>query len=70
MTSIQYRCNVFYVILNDKGLNPVEQNARDQALSRHQVLLLQSPDVVNQWISKALSCDALNTNTVDATHSV
>ena len=51
------------VILN-KGRNSVEQNAivhdnSARALLRHYALLLQSPDVVNQWIVKDLSCDAL-----------
>ena len=28
MTSIYYRCNVFVVILNDKGRNSVKQNVK------------------------------------------
>ena len=63
--SIYCRCNVFAVIIN-QGRNSVEQNAvvpdnSDRALLRHQALpvLLQSPDNVNQWISKDQSCDAL-----------
>ena len=64
MTSIYRRCNVLHVIRNDKGRNSVEQNAivpdnSAGALLRHQASLLQSPDVVNQRISKDLSCDAL-----------
>ena len=64
MTSLYRRCNVLGVILNDKGRNSVEQNAivhdnSDRALLRHRGPLLQSPNVVNQWISKDLSCDAL-----------
>ena len=56
---------MFDVILNNKGRNSVEQNAivhdnSDRALLRHRAPLLQSPNVVNQWISKDLSCDALN----------
>ena len=55
---------MFNVILNDKGRNSVEQNAivPDSAQLRHQALLLHSPNVVNQLISKNLSCDALNNN--------
>ena len=59
MTSIYRQCNVFDVILNDKGCNSVEQNAIVPDNSAHQAPLLQSPDVVNQWISKDLLCDAL-----------
>ena len=64
MTSLYRRCNVFNVILNDKGRNSVEQNAivhdnSDRALLRPQAPLLQSANVVNQWISKDISCDAL-----------
>ena len=52
------------VILYDKERNSVEQNAivhdnSDRSLLRPQTPLLQSPYVVNQWISKDLSCDAL-----------
>ena len=55
---------MFDVILYDKGRNSVEQNAivhdnSDRSLLRPQAPLLQSPNVVNQWISKDLSCDAL-----------
>ena len=65
MTSLYRRCNVFDVILNDKGRNSVEQNAivhdnSDQALLRPHAPLLQSLNVVNQRISKDISCDALN----------
>ena len=64
MTSLYHRCHVFDVILNGKGRNSVEENAivhdnSDLALLRPQAPLLQSTDVVNQWISKDLSCDAL-----------
>ena len=67
ITSIYRRCNAFDVILNDKGRNSVEQNAKvpdnsTRALLRHQTLLLQSPDVFNQWIAKDQSCDALMKN--------
>ena len=56
---------MFDVILYDKGRNSVEQNAivhdnSDRSLLRPQAPLLQSPYVVNQWISKDLSCDALS----------
>ena len=65
MTSIYCRCNVCDVILNDKGSNSIVQNAivpknSARALLHHQAPLLQSTDVVNQKISKDLSCDALN----------
>ena len=51
-------------ILNDKGRHSVQQNAivhhnSDRSLLRHRATLLQSPNVVNQWICKDLSCDAL-----------
>ena len=64
MTSLYRRSNVFDVILSDKGRNSVEQNAiahdnSDRSLLRPQAPLLQSPNVVNQWISKDRSCDAL-----------
>ena len=64
MMSLYRRCNVLDVILNGKGRNSVEQNAivndnSDRSLLRHRAPLLQSPNVVNQWISKDLSCDAL-----------
>ena len=53
MTSPYSQCNVYDVILNDKGRNSVEQNAivhdnSDRVLLRLQALLLESPDVVNQ----------------------
>ena len=53
MTSLKRRCNVFDVILYDKGRNSVEQNAivhdnSDRSLLRPQAPLLQSPNVVNQ----------------------
>ena len=53
MTSLYRRCNVFDVILNDKGRNSDEQNAivhdnSDRALHvlRPQAPLLQSPNAV------------------------
>ena len=63
MTSTYCRCDVYDVILNDKGRNTVEQNAIVHDDS-DRALLLQSPNVVNQWISKNISCDALIINSL------
>ena len=48
MTSTYRRCNVYDVILKDKGRNSVEQNAIVLDNS-DRALLLQSPNVVNQY---------------------
>ena len=43
-----------------RDITAIVPNNSDRALLRHQTVLLQSPNIVNQWISKDLSCDALN----------
>ena len=53
MISIYCWCIVSDVILNGKGHNSVEQNVTSARYYRF------IPGVVNQWISKDLSCDAL-----------
>ena len=67
MTSLYRRCNVFDVILNDKGRYSVEQNAivphnSDWALLRHKALLLQSPNAVNPASTTTLNQRWFNIN--------
>ena len=60
--NVEAMCLTSYFTTRD--VTPVEQNAivhdnSDRSLLSPQAPLLQSPNVVNQWISKDLSCDAL-----------
>ena len=52
-------------VLNSKGRNSFKENAIVPDIIASPVTsLLHSPDVVNQWISKDLSCDALMVNLI------